>query len=392
MNITEVAQASHDQPSPQRPSRSGWKGLAKASVLVVALLLAYVAFWPAPIDPVAYEPPARPPLAGPLAPNNRLQSAEILAAGQVDGPEDVEVDAEGRIYAGTADGWIVRVEADGSVTKFANTGGRPLGIALDPQGNLIVADGVKGLLSIAPDKTITTLVTQADGVELGFTDDVDVAQDGTVYFSDASSKFGPGKYLYDMLEGRPNGRLLRYNPATKQVDVLLKELYFANGVALSKNEDFVLVNETYRFRVTRYWLKGQRAGTSDTFVDNLPGYPDNITSNRQGTFWLALFTVRNDRADWLAPRPFVKQALSKLPGFLWPKSQPYAFVIKPDETGAILDSLQDPTGKHLHTVTSAHQRDGYLYLGSLHNDRIGKYKLPDAVADSPAGQAPDRAE
>ena len=205
-----------------------------------------------------------------------------------------------------------------------------------------------------------------------------MARDGKIYFSDASSKFGPGQYLYDMLEARPHGRLLRYDPATAKVDVLLDSLYFANGVALSQNEDFVLVNETYRHRVTRYWLAGPKAGTSDTFVDNLPGYPDNISSNRRGTFWLALFTVRNDMADWLAPRPSIKQVLSKLPGFFWPKPQRYAFVVQLDETGKIVDSLQDPSGERLHTVTTAHERDGYLYLGSLHNDRIGKYKLPEA--------------
>ncbi len=356
MNNTDEAQESGDRPAPQRPARSSWKRRAKALALVAALFVAYLVLWPAPIDPLAYEPQATPTLEGPLAPNERLQSAQIVAAGQVDGPEDVEIDVEGRIYAGTADGWIVRVELDGGVTKFAKTGGRPLGLAFDALGNLIVADGVKGLLSIAPDKVITTLVTKADGIRLGFTDDLDVAKDGTVYFSDASSKFGPGQYLYDMLEGRPNGRLLRYSPATKQVEVLLPELYFANGVALSQNEDFVLVNETYRYRVTRYWIRGERAGTSDIFIDNLPGYPDNITSNRRGMFWLALFTVRNNASDWLAPRPFAKQALSKLPSFLWPKPQPYAFVIKLNETGAILDSFQDPSGRHLHAVTSARTR------------------------------------
>jgi sugar lactone lactonase YvrE len=376
MDHSEIETAASSHPAPERPTRHFWRSLAKVLAVLALLVVGYLAFWPAPIDPLAYTPPVKPALEGPLAPNDRLQSAEILAQGQVDGPEDVEVDAEGRIYAGTADGWVVRVERDGSVTRFARTGGRPLGIAMDAQGNLIVADGIKGLLQIAPDKTVTTLVTNADGVDFGFTDDLDVARDGTVYFSDASSKFGPGQYLYDMLEARPHGRLLRYNPATGKVDVLLDSLYFANGIALSQNEDFVLVNETYRHRVTRYWLTGPKAGTSDTFVDNLPGYPDNISSNRRGTFWLALFTVRNDMADWLAPRPWVKQALSKLPDFLWPKPQPYAFVVQLDETGAIVDSLQDPSGKRLHTVTSAHERDGYLYLGSLHNDRIGKYKLP----------------
>lgn len=385
MNTTEIATASSDQPGPDKPLRHFWRSVAKLLAIVVVLTIAYLAFWPAPIDPLSYEPPAKPALEGPLAPNNHLQSAEIVAEGLVDGPEDVEVDAEGRIYAGTADGWVVRVETDGSVTKFANTGGRPLGLAMDSTGNLIVADGIKGLLRVAPDKTVTTLVTKADGVDLGFTDDLDVARDGTVYFSDASSKFGPGQYLYDMLEARPHGRLLRYNPASGQVDMLLDSLYFANGVALSQNEDFVLVNETYRHRVTRYWLSGPKAGTSDTFVDNLPGYPDNISSNRRGTFWLALFTVRNDTADWLGPRPWVKQALSKLPTFLWPKPQPYAFVVQLDETGAIVGSLHDPSGARLHTITSAHERDGYLYLGSLHNNRIGKYKLP--AVDATVGEA-----
>jgi sugar lactone lactonase YvrE len=220
-------------------------------------------------------------------------------------------------------------------------------------------------------------VPAAADTPLGFADDVAVAADGTIYFSDASSKFGHDEYLFDMLEGRPHGRLLCYDPQTKTTTELLDGLYFANGVALSEKEDFVLVNETYRFRIRRYWLKGERRGQSEVFLDNLPGFPDNITSNGRGTFWLALFTVRNDSADWLAPRPFVKSVLAKLPRFLWPKPEPYAFVIKLDEQGRILDSFQDPSGKRLFAVTSAFERDGTLYLGSLVNDRIGKYKLPE---------------
>ncbi|MBI2823523.1 MAG: strictosidine synthase family protein [Planctomycetia bacterium] len=379
MSDTQADEASNRPDAteaPDDPKASRLKQLGYALATIVLIVLAYLFLWPSPIDPVAYQPPPAPPLAGALAPNDRLQSAEIIAAGAVDGPEDVEVDAQGNIFTGTADGRIVRVDLEGTATTFATTGGRPIGIAFAPDGNLIVADGFKGLLSIDPAGAITTLVTKADGVDLGFPDDLDIARDGTIYFSDASSRFGPGEYLYDMLEARPHGRLLRYDPRTLETKVLLPELYFANGIALSQNEDFVLVNETYRFRITRYWLTGEKAGTSDTFVDNLPGYPDNISSNRQGTFWLALFTVRNETGDWLAPRPMLKRTLAKLPGFLWPQPQPYAFVVKLDEQGNIVDSFQDPTGKHLREITSAQERNGYLYLGSLRNDRIGKYKLP----------------
>ena len=101
----------------------------------------------------------------------------------------------------------------------------------------------------------------------------------------------------DLLEARPYGRLLRHDPATGETEVLLQGLYFANGVALSRDEDFVLVNETYRYRITRYWLTGARAGTSDIFCDNLPGFADGVSSNRRGTFWVAIFTVRTDTRD-----------------------------------------------------------------------------------------------
>jgi sugar lactone lactonase YvrE len=209
-----------------------------------------------------------------------------------------------------------------------------------------------------------------------------VARDGRIYFSDASDKFDHTEYLYDMLEARPHGRLLRYDPATKKTEVLLDGLYFANGVALSQNEDFLLVNETYRFRITRYWLTGDRAGKSEPFVENLPGYPDNINRAPDGTFWLALFTVRNPTGDWLSPRPFTKSVLAKLPSFMWPKPEPYAFVVKLDEQGKVLDSFQDPSGQRLFAITSAVESDGYLYLGSLLNDRIGKYKLAPAAVDA----------
>jgi sugar lactone lactonase YvrE len=370
-----------DQPE-SRTGKAGPSSAARQAVLAVGLILAalagYVLVWPSPIDPLPYEPPPAPKLEGPFAPNDLLQSAELVAVGKVDGPEDVEVDESGRIFTGTADGKVVRIDPDGTVTMIADTHGRPVGIARAPDGRLIVADGIKGLLAIDDEGRIETLYAGATDEPLGFADDLDIARDGTIYFSDASSKFGPDGYLLDMLEARPHGRLLKHDLAKGETSKLLGDLHFANGVALSQNEDFVLVNETYRFRIVRYWLRGERAGTSEVFVDNLPGYPDNITSNRRGRFWLALFTVRNEEADRLGPRPFVKSVLAKLPGFLWPQPRPYAFVVELDESGKVLASYQDPSGKHLREVTSAFERDGYLYLGSLHNDRIGKFKLPAA--------------
>ncbi|MBN2179324.1 MAG: SMP-30/gluconolactonase/LRE family protein [Deltaproteobacteria bacterium] len=353
----------------------------KISIVLLLLLLILVlifVFKETPVNSVPYTPPAAPDLAGILAPNNLLKNSEIIAAGRINGPEDVAVDENGRLYGGTHDGEIIRIWPDGKIETFAVTDGRPLGLHFDGEGNLIVCDAYKGLLAIDREGNVTILAQSADGVPFKFTDDLDIASDGTIYFSDASDTFDHAHYLFDLVESRPHGRLMSYDPADGTVQVLLSNLYFANGVALSENEDFVLVNETYRYRIIRYWLRGPKAGTRDIFADNLPGFPDGISANRKGTFWLALFTVRNPIMDTIYPYPFLKTLLAKLPASLWPKPKPYGFVLAFDEEGNIIKNLQEPTGKYLREITSVQEHEGYLYLGSLHNDRIGRYRLPKA--------------
>jgi len=353
------------------------KKIILAIVGILAILIIIFLLQSAPIDPAAYTPSESIELAGVLAPNNLLQKAELLALGKINGPEEVAVDSQGRVYGGTQDGKIMCLLPDGKLDTFAETKGRPLGIQFDKNKNLIVCDSYKGLLSINPQGKIKVLATSADGVPFKFTDALDISSDGTIYFTDASSRYGQNEYLYDLLESKPHGRFLSYDPATGQIKVLLTNLYFANGVALSQQEDFVLINETYRYRIVRYWLKGPKAGTHDIFIDNLPGFPDNISSNRRGTFWLALFTVRNEAVDKLHPFPFLKAQMSKLPKVFWPKPKPYGLILALNEQGEIIQSLHDPSGKYLKEITSAREYGGYLYLGSLHNDRIGKYKLPN---------------
>jgi sugar lactone lactonase YvrE len=344
-------------------------------LLAVVLALAYLALAPSAVDPVQWNPPPVPEMTGSLAPNARLALAELIAQGQIDGPEDVETDTTGRLYAGTNAGTIVRIE-QGKVEVFATTGGRPLGLDFAPDGQLIVADAVKGLLSISPDgKQLQTLADAAEGVAFGFTDDIAVARDGTIYFSDASDKFGFGDHMYDLLEGRPHGRLLQYDPTSKTTKVLLADLYFANGVALASDESFVIVSETYRYRLTRYWLKGPKAGSTDVFAEGLPGFPDGVSQSGRGTFWVAMFTVRNKAGDFLAPRPLLKRMVANLPRAFWPKPDPYGLIIELDEQGNIIRSLHDASGAYVEQVTSVHERDGKLYLGHLHRDRITRVGL-----------------
>lgn len=355
-------------------SKHRW-AVGGALFIVAASVVWFVA--PSPVDPVAWRPEPPLPFKGPLAANEALREAHRHALAGGIGPEGLDVDERGRVYAGLVDGRIIRLSpANGAVETLANTGGRPLGMELDDNGGLVVADGERGLLRVAADGRVTTLAVEAGGVPFHFVDDLAIASDGRVYFTDASSRFPPDELLFDLLEARPWGRLLRYDPDSGRTEVLLDDLYFANGVALSADERFVLVTETYRYRVRRYWLTGERAGSSDVFLDRLPGFPDNITATKDGRFWLALYSVRKPLVDeTLHPYPWVKSLMAKVPEALWPTPRRYGLVLELDRDGQILRSLHDEDGKVLGFVTSALEQDGTLWLGSLSEPHVGALPL-----------------
>src|SRR5687768_4965328 len=200
------------------------KRLVVFSLLLLVAVLLYLLVWPVPISPAAWNPAAAPPLSGDYEKNSRLANVQRLSLGDGFAPEDVAIDSENRIYAGLDDGRIIRLQADGTRPElFANTHGRPLGMKFDSNGNLILADADKGLLSISRNSSITVLSTEADGVAFRCANDLDIAANGKIYFTDASSKFPLSNYKADILEHQPNGRLLAYEPATKTTHVVLRD-------------------------------------------------------------------------------------------------------------------------------------------------------------------------
>ncbi len=353
-------------------------------LVIFAVILAYLSFAPIDIAPVAWQPQAVPSAdRGPYARNDLLKGIERIARNVGKGPEAVAFDAEGRIYTGFDDGRVARFEPDGSGYKLlANTGGRPLGLFIHPDGSVVVCDADKGLLKVDQGGKITVLSTAADGVPFRFADDLSITKDGTkVYFTDASSKFGYGRSTEDIVEHGGNGRFLVYDFNTGKTDVLLKGMQFSNGVALGPDEAFVLVNETGSYRIVRHWLKGEKAGTSDIFADNLPGFPDNITFNGSDRFWVALYAPRTPIVDGLAPYPTARKMVMRALRFLPPpvKPQAYALAFAPD--GTLTANLQYDGKDAYFPITSVREHpNGFLYFGSLTADSLGRIKMPPLPA------------
>jgi len=345
------------------------------TILIIELLsVCLFVFYPSPIESVAWKPSRIPALQGVLERNSTLRETEVFAVGALDAPEDVAIAQNGMIYTGLENGDIVTVALDGTVTPWVNTGGRPLGMKFNNDNDLIVCDGYRGLLSISKTGEISVLTDHVEGNPINFANGLDIAEDGKIYFTEASSKWDRGDYLHDLLETKPYGRLLMYDPAAGTTSVLMEGLYFANGIALSSDERYLLVTETWRYRVMRYWLKGDKAGSSGQFIGNLPGFPAGI-SNQNNHFWLSLITLRNPVLDKTHETTWLKDALAKLPEFLTPAPIPYGLVLKVKETGPIESSFHDVGGEVIKGISSAVEKDGYLYFGTFKGDRVGRYKL-----------------
>jgi len=352
------------------------KKLISAAPILLVLLAGYLLLWPVPIDPVPWRAPEPPAMAGPYAPNDALRTAKRIDLAFGRGPEDIAVDRFGIVYGGLDDGVIARYDPHTSTwDRFADTGGRPLGLHFDANDNLIVADAERGLLSVDVNGTVTVLVDEADDVPFGFTDDVDIAPDGKIYFSDASHKLGWEDWKLDALEHRPLGRLLVYDPTTRETRVLMPALCFANGVAVEPGGRFVLVNETWNYRVWRYWLEGEKAGTEEILIDNLPGFPDGISAGTK-VFWVALASTRNARLDGMAEKPYMRKLVARLPAFMQPEEAEVAFVLGIDDSGAVVHNLQDMKGTRFSMVTSVQEHEGTLYLGSLKQPAFATFPVP----------------
>jgi len=369
--------------------RCVWLLLPPAVLIAVFLLL----LARAPIDPVAYSPPRPPVLEGVLEPNTLLRDVEFLGH-DLEGPEDVDVDELGRVYCGLGDGTVRRWDPEQDSERFeifATTSGRPLGLDFDPAGTLWVADSRRGLLSIDPAGAVSIRADEAGGIPVGFADDVAVAGDGKVYFSDASTRFSPGELLLEVMEARPHGRLLEYDPALDRTRVLLDDLYFANGVAVSPDGRFVLVAETFRYRIRRYWLRGPDAGRNEILIDNLPGFPDGVSSDGHGTYWVALYSRRSEALDRrLHPRPWLKRLVASLSLLGRSGTKPYGLVLAMDGEGRIRRSLHDPDGERIAHITSVEPHEGRLYFGSVEGTSIGR--LPEDGASGILGSEGTRGE
>lgn len=220
------------------------------------------------------------------------------------------------------------------------------------------------------------LTEEAEGVKLKFTDGVDIADDGTIYFTDASYKYEFHEFMWDVLEGKPHGRLLSYDPATKLTKVLLHNLYFANGVAISPDQQSLIYCETPMRRCRRYYIRGNKKGSIEKFVD-MPGIPDNIRYDGDGHFWIASATEITPFWDVAFRYPVIRKVAGIYLKYIGDiETQKNGGVFMVDLEGKLISQYHDPD---LTLITGGVKIGSHLYCGSIkysHIIRLNLLKYP----------------
>ena len=340
------------------------------------------------------ESPSTAPNCGTAwAQNDKLRSVKVIGLGRIEGPEDVILDRNDHLYAGSRHGDIIRFFAPDyeRMEIYAHIGGTPLGMAFDRHDNLYVCIGGMGLYRVTPERKVEKVTDETnrsyssinDDSRLRLADDLDITDDGRIYFSEATVRYEMHEWATDGLEARGNGRIICFDTNTGKTHTVIRDLKFPNGVCIASDGQSFLFAETWGCCVKRYWFDGPKAGTTEFVLQNLPGFPDNINNSSDGNYWMSLVGMRCPALDlaWRMPG-FRKRMAKQVPRdeWLFPNINT-GCVLKFNERGEVLETLWDLGGENHPMITSMREHRGHLYLGGIMNNRIGRYALPNADPD-----------
>jgi ribose transport system permease protein len=332
----------------------------------------------------------QPGSGSPYAQNNLLSAARGIGVGKLDGPEDIILDNEDNLYCGSRHGDIIRFFPPDYTRHeiYAHIGGFTLGMAFDKDKSLVVCSSGMGVFRVTPDRRIIKLSDETnrslwsiiDDSRMRLADDLDIAPDGRIFFSEATIRYDHNTWMIEALEGRGNGRIICYDPRTNRSRTIISGRMFPNGICVTHDGQSILFAETFGCRISRYWFDGPKAGKVEPVIPDLPGQPDNINRSSDGHYWCAMCGMRAPALDLALRMPdFRRRMIYRVAPDEWLFPQMNTgFVFKFDLNGKILDSLWDLDGEKHPMITSVREHRGNIYLGGLVADRIGQYRLPNA--------------
>ncbi|WP_407147252.1 SMP-30/gluconolactonase/LRE family protein [Bradyrhizobium sp. ORS 86] len=326
---------------------------------------------------------AIPPLDGALSPNDRLDTA--VAIGEpLPGVDDVIAAGDGAVYV-CAGRRVLKLAGDDFsartvVAEFEDDAG---GLALHPDGCLLVCVAGRGLAAIDPAKPVPRWLEAADGSPLAGLLSVTAAPDGRIYMVEGSTGRRPDQWRHDLMEKRAGGRLVTCGAGLDNPQVLLRDLPYPYGIAVSADGNSLWLTESWAHRLSRFALGGNGLGPREIVAGNMPGYPARLHSDGHGGFLLGIFARRTHLIEFvLKEDDFREEMMATMPPDYWvapalvggsdclepmqiggvkalgiqkPWAPPrsYGLLVHLDADGDASDSLHSRAGGRFHGITAA---------------------------------------
>ena len=218
----------------------------------------------------------------PVNPNEKW----IKVAGGMNFPEGPTWDGRSTLYVSNCYGdWITRIQNNRADTFLVRSGkspdfGKTNGLLFSNETLFACDFGINAILKINMDGSIKILTSGTDSQPFHRPNDLAFGPDGFLYITDP--------FHYD--RNNPDGVVYRVDPVTGNIEPVIKNLAFPNGLAFSVDGKYLYICESAFQRVLRFpFSKTGAIGKPELFIELPGGDPDGIAFDKKGNLYIAHF-------------------------------------------------------------------------------------------------------
>ncbi|MFC7548756.1 SMP-30/gluconolactonase/LRE family protein [Plantactinospora sp. GCM10030261] len=179
-------------------------------------------------------------------------------------------------------------ETTGEVGVFRGPAGYTNGHTIDAHGRLISCEqGGRRVTRTEHDGSITVIADNIDGRRFNSPNDVVVAADGAVWFTDPP--YGIASDYEGVRADSEIGacHVYRADPATGEVRIVADDFDRPNGLAFSPDQSVLYIVDTRRGHIRGFEVVGSRLRGGEVVAECTVGQFDGIRLDEEGRIWAA---------------------------------------------------------------------------------------------------------